>query len=229
MFQSEKVMVVEDELDICELLQFHLEKNGYKVSAFANGTDAVAKFEAEAPQLMLLDLMLPGLDGLQVLKAVKSKLPQLPVILVTAKGEESDIVIGLELGADDYIIKPFSMKELLARVKTSIRRTKPVPFSEQTEKLSCGPIELDMSRHEVQVRGKQVSLTLAEFRLLSTLVQKPGRVFTRDQLLEKITGGEAFVIDRNVDVHIRALRKKFEEDADFIITVRGIGYKCREM
>ena len=121
------------------------------------------------------------------------------------------------------------MKELLARVKAAIRRTKPASSPEQSTKLTCGPVELDLSRHEVQVRGKPVSLTLAEFRLLSTLVQKPGRVFTRDQLLEKITGGEVFVIDRNVDVHIRALRKKFEEDADFILTVRGIGYKCREL
>lgn len=231
----EQIVIVEDDTDIRELVTFNLEKSGYRVVAFSNGHDAWNVLPKLSPSVVLLDIMMPGMDGLQVLRKMREGQDQLqktPVILLTAKGEESDIVTGLELGADDYVTKPFSTKELIARIKAMLRRSresfeKTAPAG-NPERVDVGPVALDYARHEVFIRGKQVAFTLAEFRLLETLTSKPGRVFTRDQLLEKITGGEAYVIDRNVDVHVRAIRKKLDADMDFIMTVRGIGYKCRD-
>jgi DNA-binding response OmpR family regulator len=176
------------------------------------------------------------LTALRRLRESSSGLKQVPVILLTAKGEESDIVVGLELGADDYVVKPFSPKELLARIRAVLRRAAAeeqlggeVFGQAPRELLTVGPVAMDMEKHEAWVKGKPLVLTLAEFNLMKTLLAKPGRVFTRDQILEKVAGADTYVIDRNVDVHVRAVRKKLEDEADFIQTVRGVGYKCREI
>ena len=227
------ILLVEDEADISELIQFNLERHGFKVRAAANGEDGLKMAAAQTPQLMLLDIMMPGCDGLTVLRRLReaAATKNVPVIMLTAKGEESDIVVGLELGADDYMTKPFSPRELVARVKAMLRRLddSQKPAAAANEKLSVGPVAIDGERHEAWIHGKPVAFTLAEFNLLKTLISRPGRVFTRDQLLEKITGGETYVIDRNVDVHVRAIRKKLDVDSEFIQTVRGVGYKCREV
>jgi DNA-binding response OmpR family regulator len=183
------------------------------------------------PDLIVLDLMLPGLDGLSVCRKLRAnpQTAEIPIVMLTAKGEESDVVIGLEMGADDYVSKPFSPKELLARIRAVLRRPRAAAAAAQNEgRRAVGPVLIDPDRHEVFLRNEPLALTLAEYRLLSTLMSRPGRVFTREQLLEKITGGEVYVIDRNVDVHVRAIRKKLGADAEFIITVRGVGYKCRD-
>jgi two-component system phosphate regulon response regulator PhoB len=176
----------------------------------------------------VLDLMLPGLDGLSVCRKLRAHPTtcEIPIVMLTAKGEESDVVIGLEMGADDYVAKPFSPKELLARIRAVLRRPRHGVINEGRR--TTGPVTLDPERHEAFLHDAPLVLTLAEYKLLSALTSRPGRVFTREQLLEKITGGETYVIDRNVDVHIRAIRKKLGADADFIQTVRGVGYKCRE-
>lgn len=226
------ILLVEDEADISELIQFNLERHGFKVRAAANGEDGLKMAAAQTPQLMLLDIMMPGCDGLTVLRRLRESAAtkHVPVIMLTAKGEESDIVVGLELGADDYMTKPFSPRELVARVKAMLRRLEDSekPAAVAGEKLAVGPVAIDGDRHEAWIHGKPVAFTLAEFNLLKTLISRPGRVFTRDQLLEKITGGETYVIDRNVDVHVRAIRKKLDVESEFIQTVRGVGYKCRE-
>lgn len=226
------ILLVEDEADISELIQFNLERHGFKVRAAANGEDGLKMAAAQTPQLMLLDIMMPGCDGLTVLRRLREAAAtrHVPVIMLTAKGEESDIVVGLELGADDYMTKPFSPRELVARVKAMLRRLDDAqkPAATAGEKLAVGPVAIDGERHEAWIHGKPVAFTLAEFNLLKTLISRPGRVFTRDQLLEKITGGETYVIDRNVDVHVRAIRKKLDMESEFIQTVRGVGYKCRE-
>lgn len=229
------VLLVEDDPDIAELVQFHLEKNNFRVAHIANGAEALLQIDQLEPDLVLLDLMLPGVGGLDILRKMREKESgrKIPIIIVSANGEESDVVIGLELGADDYVVKPFGPKELLARAKAALRRSRELTqktenAAQAADRVVVGGMVIDQSRHEVTLNGKSLPLTLAEFRLLEALTSRPGRVFTRDQLLEKITGGEAYVIDRNVDVHVRSIRKKMESDADFILTVRGIGYKCRE-
>ncbi len=231
---DERILLIEDDSDISELVQYNLEREGYKVVAAADGELGLNQAMQTKPDLILLDLMLPGLDGLSVCKKLRA-MPEtagIPIVMLTAKGEESDIVVGLEMGADDYVTKPFSPKELLARIRAVLRRPRASTAggggeSEEGRK-TVGPVAIDLERHEAWVRGEPLALTLAEYRLLSTLISRPGRVFTREQLLEKITGGEVYVIDRNVDVHIRAIRKKLGAEAEFIITVRGVGYKCRE-
>lgn len=230
-----EVLLVEDEADISELIQYNLERNGYRVRPISNGKEAIEATLKFAPDLILLDIMMPGCDGLTVLKAIRQSAPETrntPIILLTAKGEESDIVVGLELGADDYLTKPFSPRELLARMRAVLRRSSEEvsqPTRQGASRVEVGPVAVDVERHEVWINGAATPFTLAEYNLLTTLISKPGRVFTRDQLLERITGGDTFVIDRNVDVHIRSIRKKLTDDAEFIQTVRGVGYKCREL
>ena len=179
------------------------------------------------PDLIVLDLMLPDMSGIEVCKRLRQQdeLRNLPIIIATARDSESDVVVGLELGADDYITKPFSVRELSARIRAVLRRAEPSSSDPSKQIVRAGPLELDPTRHETRIHGQPVELTLAEFRLLSALAGAPGRVFTRDQLLDRITGGQANIIDRNVDVHIRALRRKLGNDAGLIGTVRGIGYK----
>lgn len=227
---DDTILLIEDDSDISELVQYNLEREGYKVTAAADGELGWSQAVQHKPDLIVLDLMLPSMDGLTVCKKLRSS-PEtmgIPIVMLTAKGEESDIVIGLEMGADDYISKPFSPKELIARIRAVLRRPRAAATATDISRRTVGPITIDSERHEAYLNGKPLALTLAEYRLLSTLISRPGRVFTREQLLEKITGGEVYVIDRNVDVHIRAIRKKLAEEAEFIVTVRGVGYKCRE-
>ena len=238
------ILIVEDDSDIRDLIQFNLEREGFATRIAKNGEEALWLAFEQAPALILMDIMMPVCDGLTALRKIRAStgsLRHVPVVMLTAKGEESDIVQGLELGADDYMMKPFSPRELAARIRAVLRRSRDgdpraISDEQRTEgdsrsihNMKVGPIEIDLDRHEAWSRGKALVLTLAEFNLLKTLISKPGRVFTRDQLLENISGTGTYVIDRNVDVHVRAVRKKLEDDAEFIQTVRGVGYKCREV
>ena len=236
------VLIIEDEADIRDLIQFNVERAGFKTRTAKNGQEGLDLALANAPALILMDIMMPVCDGLTALRKLResSVLRQTPVLMLTAKGEESDLVLGLELGADDYVVKPFSPKELIARIRAVLRRSRDseragaiasegIQPKANAEKLTVGPIEMDLEKHLAWSQGKPLVLTLAEFKLLKTLISKPGRVFTRDQILENISGADTYVIDRNVDVHVRAVRKKLEGEAEFIQTVRGVGYKCREV
>jgi two-component system alkaline phosphatase synthesis response regulator PhoP len=224
---EEKILVVDDEEHIQELIKFNLEKSGYKVICADNGIDAIKLAKEQLPQLMLLDLMLPGMDGLDVCKEIRkdSSMSNMPIIMITAKGEEIDKIIGLELGADDYITKPFSVRELVARIKAILRRTT-IQLVEKTFKV--GNLAIDFGKHEVLKSDSKVDLTLKEFELLEILIKNKGRVMTRDFLLDKIWGYEYVGETRTVDVHIRHLRQKIEEDDKnpmYIQTIRGIGYR----
>lgn len=224
---GEKILVVDDEPHIVQLITFNLEKNGYKVISANNGVDGLKMAKSELPQLVLLDLMLPELDGYDVCREIRrdNNISSMPVIMITAKSEELDKVLGLELGADDYITKPFSVRELVARVKAVLRRTK-IEYNDKMYKFS--DILIDFQKHEVIKANKKVELTLKEFELLEVLIKNKGRVMTRDFLLDKIWGYEYIGETRTVDVHIRHLRQKIEEDdknPKFIETIRGIGYR----
>ena len=225
---KEKILVVDDEQDLVKLVRFNLEKDGYKVISAFNGEDALFLARKERPDLIVLDLMLPGIDGLEVCKKLKAdtELVNIAVIMLTAKGEESDITLGLKLGADDYVTKPFSPKELVARVQAVLRRAK--ISSTTKDYIEIEALKIDVNKHEVTMKNETIPLTLTEFKLLHQLASKPGRVFTRDQLLDAVSGPETFVIDRTVDVHIAALRKKLKTYANRIVTIRGVGYKFRE-
>jgi DNA-binding response OmpR family regulator len=232
------ILVVEDDEDICELVEFNLKRSGFSVDSAVNGVDGLAKIHDLRPKLIVLDIMMPEMDGISLLRKLREGIAfekSVPVILLSAKGEETDVVVGLELGADDYVSKPFSPKELISRVRAVLRRADAKsngPAEESSRKhqvIGVGDVVMDITKHEATYKGQQLSLTLAEFNLLYTLISEPGRVFTRDQLLEKVSGKDTFVIDRNVDVHIRSIRKKMSDDLEYIQTVRGVGYKCRDV
>ncbi len=224
---KETILLIEDDPDIVELLQYRLEREGYPVITARDGERGVQTAKQRKPGVILLDLMLPGVDGLEVCRRLKQDetTRDIPILMVTAKGEESDIVTGLELGADDYIAKPFSPREVIARVRAVLRRGTQRENGKRT-RIELGDVVLDKERHEVSVAGSVVPFTLAEFRLLWTLAAQPGRVYTRDDLVDRITGGDAVIIDRNVDVHVSSIRKKLGSDVNLIGTVRGVGYKC---
>ncbi len=228
--KREKIVVVEDERDILEVIGYNLGREGYRVVTATDGLEALRLIRAEAPDLVLLDLMLPGLDGIEVCRRLKTDpvTKAIPIIMVTAKGEEADIVLGLGVGADDYITKPFSPKELVARVRAVLRRG---PLKEEVgagERIVRGGVVIDATRFEVRVDDTPVTFTATEFRLLHFLASHPGRVFTRDQLLNRVIGEDAVVIDRNIDVHVRAVRKKLGPYRDLVETVRAVGYRFRE-
>jgi DNA-binding response OmpR family regulator len=225
------IAVIEDEEDIREIISYNLSREGFEVQAFGDGGEGLSEVKRSPPDLVLLDLMLPGLDGTEICRELKSNggTRNIPVIMVTAKGEESDIVLGLGLGADDYVTKPFSPKELVARVKAVLRRGGVENEQEPSERITVGQVVIDSGRHEVSVEGKPVVFTATEFRLIHFLANHPGRVFTRDQLIGRIIGDGAIVIDRNIDVHVRAVRKKLGEQRDLIETVRGVGYRFRDV
>lgn len=226
---KEKILVVDDEQDLVKLIRYHLEKDGYKVISACSGDDALFLTRKERPELIILDLMLPGIDGLEVCRKLKADPALAPtaIIMLTAKGEETDITMGLKLGADDYMTKPFSPKELIARAQAVLRRTQGVLIAKDFIEID-GLLTIDLYKHEVTIQDKAIPLTLTEFRLLHQLASRPGRVFTRDQLLDAISGPETFVVDRTIDVHIASLRKKLKAFASHIITIRGIGYKFKE-
>lgn len=226
---KKRIMVIEDDTDIRELIEYNLTKSGFEVFQGGDGESAMTLALRTNPDLIVLDIMLPGMSGLKVCQMLRDepKTAKVPIIILSAKGEESDIVTGLELGADDYVTKPFSPKELTARVKAVLKRA--TPKTTDNGMIHAGPITLDSDRHIANLNNQPLVLTLTEFKLLRTLAKHPGRVFTRDQILEKVAGADTFLVDRNVDVHIRALRKKLGEDADYISTIRGVGYKFKEI
>lgn len=227
---QEKILVVDDEEHIQELIKFNLENSGYNVVCSGDGLEALNISRKIKPDLVLLDLMLPGMDGYEVCKEIRKdiNITSTPIIMITAKGDEFDKVLGLELGADDYLTKPFSVRELLARVKAVLRRTTHIV----TDKYySFGDVKIDFEKHDVTISDKKVELTLKEFELLEILIKNKGRVLTRDFLLDTIWGYEYIGETRTVDVHIRHLRQKIEEDdknPEFIETIRGIGYRFND-
>jgi two-component system alkaline phosphatase synthesis response regulator PhoP len=223
---SGRVLVVEDEPDIGALLTFHLEREGYHVLRSRNGVDALQQARARRPDLVLLDLMLPGMDGLEVCRRLRQDpaTASLPVVMLTAKGEEVDRVLGLELGADDYIAKPFSPKEVVARVRAVLRRSRPLA---EGAPLASGRLLIDVARHVVHVDGAPLALTPKEFDLLRALVEARGRVLSREVLLDRVWGYAAAgeIESRTVDVHVRRLRMKLGEEGQRIVTVKGVGYR----
>jgi two-component system alkaline phosphatase synthesis response regulator PhoP len=226
---KERVLVVDDEETIRELVEHHLEREGYAVRCAASGEAALKAARSERPDLVLLDLMLPGMDGLDVCKALKAgpDTSAVPVIVLTAKGEEADVVAGLEVGADDYVTKPFSPRVLLARVKAVLRRNARDDLDAETP-LRAGDILIDPARREVTVKGKRVDLTKTEFDLLRFLASRPGRVFTRYQIVDAVKGADYPVTDRSVDVQAVGLRRKLGAAGKFVETVRGVGYRFKD-
>lgn len=223
------IFVVEDEEDILELLRFHLTREGYTVSTATRGDDAVKAIFRKTPDLILLDLMLPGLDGLEVCRTLKKdpKTAGIPIVMATAKGEETDVVAGLELGADDYITKPFGMKVLIARVRAVLRRRRE-PTADKNAPIRVHDIEINPGRHEVLIKGKPVEMTFSELRILHLLAGRPGWVMTREQIVDAVRGEDYAVTDRAVDVQIVGIRRKLGTRADYIETVRGVGYRFKE-
>jgi two-component system alkaline phosphatase synthesis response regulator PhoP len=226
---KESILVVEDEDDIRELLRYNLEKEGYQVFGAATGEEALKQVRVRLPDLILLDLMLPGLDGLEVCRRLKGEAQtrHLPIVMLTAKGEEADIVTGLELGADDYVTKPFSPRVLLARLRAALRR-RGTPSPSETAPLRTDELVIHPGRHEVLLQGQALQLTVTEFRLLHLLVRRPGWVFTRTQIVNEIHGDDYPVSDRSIDVQIVSLRKKLGPFGARLETIRGLGYRFKE-
>jgi len=220
-----RILIIEDETDIRDMLVLRLKKEKFDTLEADNGQSGLQKTLNERPDLVLLDLMLPFMNGLDVLRKLREnrKTAQMPIIIVSAKGEESDVVVGLELGADDYVAKPFNMSVLLARINALLRRSQP---TEAISAVVCiGPIEIDTERFSVTVDGESVALTRTEFGILHALATAKGRVLTRNQLIDQAIGNDAVVTDRTIDVHVTALRSKLGDAREFVETVRGIGYR----
>jgi two-component system phosphate regulon response regulator PhoB len=226
---KEHILVVEDEDDILELLRYNLAKEGFRVTGVVSGEEALRTARSQPPDLIVLDLMLPGMDGLTVCRELKqdAKTRETPIIMLTAKGEEADIVAGLELGADDYVTKPFSPRVLLARLRAVLRR-RVLPPAAAADALVLHDLSIHPGRHEVLVQGQAVDLTVTEFRLLHFLARRPGWVFTRAQIVQGVQGEDYAVSDRAVDVQIVGLRKKLGAAGATIETVRGVGYRFKE-
>lgn len=224
---KEKILIVEDDKDIVKMLDYNLKKEGFRAISCYDGEEALDSVVREHPDLIILDLMLPGIDGLEVCKTLKkeTKTAHIPIIMLTAKSQESDKVVGLELGADDYVTKPFSPRELVARIKAVLRRMK--EKDKLPETLKIGDLTIDFSKIQISLKGKTIELTAKEFELLTTLIKAKGRVLSRDYLLDAIWGYDhAIEIQtRTVDVHIRTLRKKLKTEAKRIITVKNYGYR----
>lgn len=227
-----QVLIIEDEEDIRELVRYNLERDNFTVSGAESGEAGLKTAVQKKPDLILLDLMLPGKDGLQICRELKQQetLRDIPVVMMTAKGEESDIVTGLELGAEDYIVKPFSPKVLVARVKAVLRRkTAAAALPDSSDVLKIHEIVIHPGRHEVTVGGKAVDLTASEFGILHFLARRPGWVFTRYQIVDAVHGEDYPVTERSVDVQVVGLRKKLKKAGDYIETVRGVGYRFKDM
>lgn len=224
-----KILIVEDEHDILQLIKIYLEKEGFRTVSATTGAEGLRQIQHEKPDLVVLDLMLPEIDGLEVCKRLRSapETAMLPIIILTAKAEESDTVIGLGLGADDYVTKPFSPKTLVARVKALFRRLERTPGDNPTQ-YRYGDLVMDLARHEVTVKQAEVPLTAKEFGLLEHLLRNPGRVLTRDILLSTVWGYDYYGTTRTVDVHIRRLKQKLPSLSDAIVSVKSLGYKLKE-
>ena len=222
---TQKILVVDDELEIVRLVRAYLERAGFAVVTASEGREALAVFRHERPNLVVLDLNLPGIDGLDVCRAMRRD-SDVPIIMLTARLEETDRLIGLELGADDYVVKPFSPREIVARARAVLRRTEGTPV--RPEVISAGGITLDFTRRTASVNGRPLDLTTMEFDLLAALVEHPGQVFSRQELLDRVQGNAYEGYERTIDVHIKNLRKKLGDDSQdpgFIETVRGVGYR----
>lgn len=221
------ILVIDDERDLIDLVRYNLEKEGFEVIAATDGQSGLEVASKHAPDLVVLDLMMPGFDGLQVCQRLRAdpRTARMPVIMLTAKATEADRIVGLELGADDYITKPFSPREVVARVKAVLRRV--TAQHEQPAVVRSGELQIDLLGHEVTVNGNRVGLTATEFRILHLLVSRPGRVFNRDEIISSASTNDSAVFDRTVDVHIMSIRRKLGAAGDQIETVRGFGYKFR--
>jgi len=224
---KERILVVEDEEDILHTILFHLRREGYDADGVVSGEEGLEKLRTETYHLLLLDLMLPGMDGIEVCRIARTdvRTRRLPIVILTARGEESDQVAGLEVGADQYLVKPFSPKVLLARIRAILRRESEAVEPEEITRV--GGIEINPTRHEVRVGGEKVRLTAMEFALLNLLARRPGWVFSREQIIDGIKGEDYVVTSRSVDVHILSLRRKLREVSSCIETVRGIGYRLQ--
>lgn len=226
-----KVLIIEDEADIQALLSHNFQQGGWRVEACGNGAEGLKRAKEKKPDLIILDLMLPGMDGFEVCRSLKNDpgTKAIPIIMLTAKGEEIDKVVGFELGADDYMTKPFSPRELLLRSKAVLRRGPKDEAAEDSGKqIKFGELLIDLARHRVSIAGKEIELTAIEFKLLKYLLETKGRVQTRDTLLDKVWGYDAFVTTRTVDTHVKRLREKLGKLENYVETVRGIGYRFRE-
>jgi two-component system, OmpR family, response regulator len=224
------ILLVDDEETIQKLLTFPLERDGYRVVQARDGEEALDRFRDEDIDLVLLDLALPKLDGVEVCRRIRSE-SAVPILMLTARDDEVDKVLGLEIGADDYITKPFSIRELRSRIRAAIRRSHLTPPTERDAEIEVDGLRIDVPRRVVEVHGKPVQLTYLEFELLRTLAGAPGRVYTRQALLDKLWGGSAYRDPRTIDVHVRHLREKIERDPgepEYIFTVRGVGYRFRD-
>ena len=225
-----KVLIIEDDKDIAELVAYNLSQEKIPAETCTTGTDGIAKARRNPPNLVILDLMLPDIGGLEVCRTLKGdpKTAKIPVLILTAKGEEVDRIVGFEVGADDYLAKPFSPRELVLRVKAILRRIKEKEAFSKTEPLSFGLLKLDPAKFQTRVGDKEVRLTAIEFKLLQYLMTHKGRVATRDMLLDQVWGYEAALTTRTVDTHVKRLREKLGKAGDYIETIRGIGYRFRE-
>jgi DNA-binding response OmpR family regulator len=227
---ASSILIVEDDREIRDLLVHYLRKEGFRPLAARDGEEGLEMARAEKPDLVLLDILLPKMDGLELLRNIRAdrEIARTPVAMLTAKGDETDRIVGLELGADDYIPKPFSPREVVARIKAIFRRSRKPPEEPEEKVYDYSGLRLDVSRHEVRFKGKTVSLTSKEFRILQALLSAPGRVLTRESILKRVWGEGTHVIDRTVDVHIAKLRRKIPFLSEAIETVKDLGYKLRE-
>ena len=227
MLDPTRILLVEDEPSLVETVRYALEREGFGVTVARDGREALERFAAEPPDLVLLDLMLPAVSGLDVCRRIRES-SMVPIVIVTAKDAEADKVAGLELGADDYVTKPFSVRELVSRVRANLRRSQMTVSDAAGEVLTGGPIRLDAARHEVTVHGDPVSFPPKEFELLESFLRSPGRLLTRERLIQRIWGGDYVGDTKTLDVHVKRLRQKIERDPhepEHLLTVRGLGYK----
>lgn len=224
-----KILIIEDDRDIVEMVEYNLKEQGYDVISALNGEDGINLANRERPSLVILDLMLPLVDGFEVCKILKHKeqTARIPVIILSAKTQETDKIVGLELGADDYVTKPFSPRELIARVKAILRRGRQQPSDVRI--ISRGDIVIEKARHKVIASGGEISLTATEFKILEYMAQRPGIVLSRNQILDAASGPDSIVYDRTVDAHIKSLRRKLGKAKDYIETIRGVGYRFKEV
>ncbi len=227
---ASKILIVEDEPDIVELLVYNLDQAGFKTEAVFNGADALDRAKIEPPDLVLLDLLLPEVDGLEVCRTLKRdpETAGIPIIMLTAKGEAIDRIVGLELGADDYITKPFSPREVMLRVRAVLRRAPNVPRNRPSNQIQIDDLKIDLDRHQVFSDGDVIDLTATEFKILSLFAHSPGRVFTRSILMDAVWGQEYYGIERTMDTHVSRLRRKLGQFGERIETVHGVGYRLKE-
>ncbi|HXX93037.1 MAG TPA: response regulator transcription factor [Planctomycetota bacterium] len=225
---AQTILIIDDEPELIKLLDYNLTRAGYLAISAKDGVTGLETARKQSPELIILDVMMPGLDGWEVCKKLRSDpaTASTPLLMLTAKAEEGDRVLGLELGADDYVVKPFGVREILARVKALLRRAEVSP--DRQEVVKSGPLVIDSGRRTVTAGGKRVELTTTEFDLLRTLAERPGRVISREDLLSRVRGDDAAVVDRTVDVHVSALRRKLGKHGDLVETVRGVGYRLKD-